>query len=218
MKFLYTLLFAFAAVSLFSQAERLSEEDELNTKISPASYLNTPDGQIDLDLEAGVGPYRYYWSGPDGFLADTEDLSNLKPGEYCVEVRDRRCGRANLCVTVPSLFQTNFSSKELSAEEFVKQAERANGQFGEVKISPNPFQNRLNLDIESENSKKVLLKLFDSNYRQVYTQDYTLEKGINSINLTANGLNPGIYILTLCDETGCRTSEKLVCVNQGIQR
>ncbi|WP_245575889.1 SprB repeat-containing protein [Hymenobacter norwichensis] len=34
-------------------------------------------GTIDLTVSGGVAPYRYRWSGPNGFSATSKDLSGL---------------------------------------------------------------------------------------------------------------------------------------------
>ncbi|GAB4239322.1 MAG: hypothetical protein Tsb0034_15310 [Ekhidna sp.] len=47
------------------------------------------DGEININVEGGVAPYRYKWNTG----ATTQDIVNLKSGEYSVEVTD-----ANGCV------------------------------------------------------------------------------------------------------------------------
>ncbi|MBC7776701.1 MAG: gliding motility-associated C-terminal domain-containing protein [Phycisphaerae bacterium] len=45
-------------------------------------------GAIDLKVEGGNDPYVYNWTGPNGFVATTQDLSGLMPGFYSVTVTD----------------------------------------------------------------------------------------------------------------------------------
>jgi hypothetical protein len=45
-------------------------------------------GAIDLTVSGGVAPYRYSWTGPNGFSANTEDISGLLAGTYSVTVTD----------------------------------------------------------------------------------------------------------------------------------
>ncbi|RKY46880.1 MAG: hypothetical protein DRP86_08470 [Candidatus Neomarinimicrobiota bacterium] len=46
------------------------------------------DGEIRITVTGGRQPYSYSWTGPSGFTAVTEDLSNLSPGDYNVTVTD----------------------------------------------------------------------------------------------------------------------------------
>lgn len=46
------------------------------------------DGAINLIVDGGVAPYNYQWNGPNGFISDMEDLSNVESGLYTVLVTD----------------------------------------------------------------------------------------------------------------------------------
>lgn len=46
------------------------------------------NGAIDLTVAGGTAPYAFAWSGPSGFTATTEDISNLEAGAYSVTVTD----------------------------------------------------------------------------------------------------------------------------------
>lgn len=52
------------------------------------------DGSITANATGGTTPYNYNWNGPDGFVSDEADISDLAPGEYTLVVED-----ANSCVT-----------------------------------------------------------------------------------------------------------------------
>ena len=57
-----------------------------------ASCFGLNDGSIDITVTGGTSPYTFSWTGPNGFVADTEDLVELLTGEYNVTVTD-----ANQC-------------------------------------------------------------------------------------------------------------------------
>jgi len=59
-----------------------------------------PTGAIDLEVESPYTPFTFVWSGPDEFSAQSEDISGLAPGNYCVTVTDNLCGVGVLCVDV----------------------------------------------------------------------------------------------------------------------
>ncbi|WP_022821719.1 Ig-like domain-containing protein [Hymenobacter norwichensis] len=45
-------------------------------------------GAINLTVAGSTGPYTYAWTGPNGFMASTEDISGLAAGTYSVTVTD----------------------------------------------------------------------------------------------------------------------------------
>ncbi|MEN9699820.1 MAG: hypothetical protein RLZZ301_1018 [Bacteroidota bacterium] len=57
-------------------------------QLSNVSCYGFNDASIDLSVSGGVGVYAYSWSGPSGFSATTQDLSNLAPGSYTVSITD----------------------------------------------------------------------------------------------------------------------------------
>lgn len=65
----------------------------LSTVITDVSCFGGGDGEIDLTVVGGVGPYTYLWTGG----ATTEDLSGLAALTYDVTVTD-----ANLCTATGS--------------------------------------------------------------------------------------------------------------------
>ena len=74
-----------------------------HTKIDFECPLN-PTGAIDLTVSGGVGPFTFAWTGPDGYTANTEDISGLFPGEYCVIVTDADfCVTSSYCVTIDQI-------------------------------------------------------------------------------------------------------------------
>ncbi|MFZ5554224.1 MAG: T9SS type A sorting domain-containing protein [Bacteroidota bacterium] len=76
-----------------SQTFGLNNTTSLNLSATTtnASCAGVFDGDIDLTVAGGTGPYTYSWSN----AAVTEDLSNVKSGAYMVQVTD-----ANGCVAV----------------------------------------------------------------------------------------------------------------------
>jgi hypothetical protein len=74
-------------------------EDHTHVTINSAK-----DGTITLGVTGGTplpaGGYTYSWSGPDGFTANTQNLSNIGPGEYTVTVTDAKGCTDELTVTI----------------------------------------------------------------------------------------------------------------------
>ncbi len=46
------------------------------------------NGVLNLDVNGGVAPYTFLWTGPNGYGATSEDLVNIGAGTYTVNVGD----------------------------------------------------------------------------------------------------------------------------------
>ena len=58
-------------------------------------------GAVNITVQGGNGTYTYVWTGPGGFSASTQDISNLTVGgQYCVTVTDGNGCTRNTCATV----------------------------------------------------------------------------------------------------------------------
>jgi gliding motility-associated-like protein len=68
-------------------------------------------GSIAVTALGGTAPYRYVWTGPNGFTATIEDLQNLASGSYQVRVTD-----ANGC-TITGAAQTITEPAQLSINQ-----------------------------------------------------------------------------------------------------
>lgn len=60
----------------------------VNITNSNCNIPNTNTGEIDLNVIGGTPSYTYSWTGPNGFTASTQDISNLEVGAYTVTVTD----------------------------------------------------------------------------------------------------------------------------------
>ncbi|KIC92704.1 hypothetical protein OI18_21540 [Flavihumibacter solisilvae] len=89
----------------------------INQKVVDA-VCTTSNGTIDLIVNGnGTSPYQYKWSGPGGFTATTEDLSNLEAGDYAVTVTDANGCTALAKITVGHLITTttlNYRAQDVS--------------------------------------------------------------------------------------------------------
>jgi len=84
--------------------------------ITPISCAGTADGAIDVVVIGGSGAYSYFWTGPNGFIATSEDLTNLIAGLYVLELVDANGCSTGISVeiTEPSPMELDFSVSGLA--------------------------------------------------------------------------------------------------------
>ena len=56
--------------------------------IQGATCITATDGSISITPAGGTGSLSPTWTGPNGFLANTEDIDNLAPGDYIITLSD----------------------------------------------------------------------------------------------------------------------------------
>jgi hypothetical protein len=64
------------------------------------SSAGASDGFINLSPSGGAGSYTYTWTGPDGFTASTQNITNIGPGTYTVTVNDGLCSGITQTFTI----------------------------------------------------------------------------------------------------------------------
>jgi hypothetical protein len=162
---------------------------------------DTPDGEtigaIDLSITGGIAPFEITWTGPDGFTASTEDISGLAAGTYVLDVTDSYCGAASLTVTVDSFSLPSGLNNLESAMQ--------------VRVAPNPFEQSIQLHIESVSGMDLQVRLMDVLGRSVLENQISIAAGVTDQSLKIEReLSPGQYILELRDPQGLRLSRVLI--------
>ncbi|TVR38758.1 MAG: hypothetical protein EA392_08710, partial [Cryomorphaceae bacterium] len=86
----YNLELTDAAGCGFTATFTVSEPDPIDIELSAddVSCFGLNDGTIDATLTGGTPDYSFAWTGPGGFTATTESISNLAPGSYTLAVTD----------------------------------------------------------------------------------------------------------------------------------
>ena len=75
-----------------------------------------------------------------------------------------------------------------------------------LNIYPNPFDNKLQLKIYTEeNQAAVDITIFDLQGKKVYTQSYIYTKGSNGIVINTEAFAQGIYLLKVSTPQGVET-------------
>lgn len=87
--------------------------------------------------------------------------------------------------------------------------EQASGITG-LTIYPNPVNDLLNLKIGVKENTQVLISFCDYTGREVNSNPYTLEKGINNLQVNTAILQPGIFILRIASMDGTNIIQKVI--------
>jgi len=73
-------VFTIGTVSPALSSSILSQSDNTD--------CTSQNGAIDINVSGGTGSYSYSWTGPNGFIATTQDVTLLEGGDYFVDVID----------------------------------------------------------------------------------------------------------------------------------
>lgn len=74
-----------------SETVEISEASEIDLSVGNLQNESCPDamdGLIDINISGGLPNYDFNWTGPNGFTADSEDISELSAGNYSVSISD----------------------------------------------------------------------------------------------------------------------------------
>lgn len=64
------------------------------------SCMGANDGSITATISGGTSGYTLAWSGPNGFNSSAAQLSDLAPGEYCLDIVDANGCVQQACITI----------------------------------------------------------------------------------------------------------------------
>ena len=161
---------------------------------------------IDLSWEkpqeeaiAYVYRYKELPGGEYTYLSDTAHKITIKNLKTCT---DYEFGIYTVCFTDSSNFKTI---------QFKTQCTNATNDFVngvQWKVFPNPFVDRISVILTSYKYGEGYLRLTDASGKTVYNQKLMLTVGDHYVDLdTKNNLVPGVYILTLMDDNGIKSTK-----------
>ena len=79
---------------------------------------------------------------------------------------------------------------------------------------PNPFHDHFNLNVSSQNNSKVQVMMYDVTGKPVYNNTFNMNKGMNSLKITANGnLTAGVYTVVVIN-TDTKTIKTIKVLKQ----
>ncbi|HEB62423.1 MAG TPA: T9SS type A sorting domain-containing protein, partial [Bacteroidetes bacterium] len=137
---------------------------------------STSTGKIQIIISGGTPPYIYNWSGPNGFNASGQDIIDLLPGCYKVEIKDK-----NDC---------SISSDDICIEDKTTATIDLEKQLN-IQIFPNPANDILYIkyNIDSMNNKDIHINMFSITGSKVKSE-LQLD---NKVDI--KDLDEGIYLI-----------------------
>jgi len=163
-----------------STLDTFSITQPLELKIQNISKTNVTDststGKIQIIISGGIPPYIYNWSGPNGFNASSQDINDLLPGCYKVEIKDK-----NDC---------SASSDDICIEDKTTATIDLEKQLN-IQIFPNPANGILYIKYNNDkiNGKDIHINMFSISGSKVKSE-FQLD---NKVDI--KDLDEGIYLI-----------------------
>ncbi|MBC8265666.1 MAG: gliding motility-associated C-terminal domain-containing protein [Flavobacteriales bacterium] len=163
---------------VFNASVNISQPDSLSISFNTSNVqcVGDANGAIDISVLSGSGTpnYTFSWTGPNSFISNSEDISNINAGLYTINIAD-----ANNCV-----FEYHL----------VVEQPTPLSQILDIKT---PNFNGYSIACNSDYSAWISVDVFGGYIP--YT--YQWSNGSNSDSIF--GLNAGNYALTITDALGC---------------
>lgn len=172
------------------------------------------DGEIIVEVEGGIPPYRYEWNGPNSWATaptapefGLNRIENLPMGWYGVTVTD---SHPTAPTETRGWYWINCQNNPANGGGFIrgKQTLATTALFA----SPNPFTAQTLVQFTVDNTQTVQLQLYGITGQLVQTlMDGTAQAGqLYQVTLDGAELPRGVYIATLTLESGAKKQYKLV--------
>ncbi|MEX0986886.1 MAG: gliding motility-associated C-terminal domain-containing protein [Bacteroidales bacterium] len=155
--------------------EAVTEPDPLAATFESTDLncIGSDDGTIDAIVTGGTQPYSYAWTGPGGFSSTDEDLVDLEPGDYSLDITDVN----NCFISYPNA---------ATIEEPTEIAVIATAT-----------------DITCNGAADGTISIVTSGGTPGYNFAWSGPNGFSSSSQNLSSLEPGTYDLTVTDFNGC---------------
>lgn len=140
------------------------------------SCFGAADGSIDFELTGSQGEVSYSWTGPEGFISNEQNLENLGPGTYVLQIADE-------------------SGCELDRTFILEEPEVLT--LDDEVSDFNGFQ------ITCNGGADGYIRLFPTGGNPGYTYTWIGSNGFTSSAQNIEGISAGTYELTIQDANGC---------------
>lgn len=179
----YSVTITDAENCMTAQSFIITEPAELVfEQIQKTDVTPTSGGTITVIVSGGTPPYKFHWKGPWGYESTNQNIDQLSPGSYRLEVID-----ANDCVLISDpidILQTGTGELSDNNSRFV--------------IYPNPAKDHFTLCFESQETENICFESFEiysvtGKLVRAYSQFYG-----NVVDI--RDLVNGSYIVRVMDE------------------
>lgn len=140
--------------------------------VTPATGTQA-NGAVDISVSGGAPPYSFHWTKDGSFFATMEDLNNLLPGVYLLEVLDASGCLSTFSVVVESIINTGEPT-----------------WISGLQIQPNPADGIAQVLFDKIPEESVNIRLMDATGRIALRQ---LASAARSISIDCSGLPAGLY-------------------------
>ncbi|HMQ00064.1 MAG TPA: hypothetical protein PKC24_09800, partial [Cyclobacteriaceae bacterium] len=151
-----------------------AEQPQLTEAITDNTNCTAPfNGAIDISVSP-AGTYTYAWTGPNGFTSNSQDISNLAPGDYEVTVSNT----TTACV-VTEIYTVQDNSSVIDVT--------LNNTTGNDACNF-PFNGAVSINVSPAG---------------FYTYAWAGPNGFTSVNQNISGVQHGDYTVTVSNTSGC---------------
>jgi gliding motility-associated-like protein len=175
----------------------LQEPTELYAELEMGTYAGgtntschgSTDGSIDATIQGGDAPYTLAWIGPNGPIANTEDIAGLGAGEHILLMTDAIGCTASASITLvePAPLNASATSPSLAGVHNTSCADANDGS--------------IDLDIQGGTTP--------------YDVAWSGPDGLTSSTVDISGLAAGTYTAAITDANGCSTTATITLTAPG---
>lgn len=169
----------------------LTEPEPLDVALSALEYngganiscFNACDGEANVTVSGGTGPFEYNWTGPDGFISSDTALTDLCGGTYVLSTTD-----ANGCVKNDSI--------TLVEPELI-----------DIDLFSPEYEGGTNITCLGDSTGGIFSTITGGTPE--YNYDWSGPGSFTSDLETLELLGAGTYVLTITDVNGCNASDSI---------
>ncbi|MDP4806564.1 MAG: SprB repeat-containing protein, partial [Crocinitomicaceae bacterium] len=135
----------------------------LTSTTNTSTCVGLSNGSIDLSVGGGSGSSSYTWSGPNGFSASTQDISNLPDGTYFCTVVEPGCSESITVIV--------SSPQNLTLENVVTNINCFGNANGIITVVPGDGVSPYTYNWSNGGTTQTLNNLSPGNYSVVVTDN-----------------------------------------------
>ena len=145
------------------------------------------DGSIDLTVSGGTSPYVYSWTktGDDSYTSSSEDISDLSPGTYQVNVTDANGCSSDQTFTISEPDELLISSSVLSA------------------IGCYDGNANIQVDVTQASVGPYVFRLFGNDYNNQPVSLSSSSLVVSDLDAVFNTVKAGVYTIRVTDRNNC---------------